>query len=96
MSWSFRKIFRFGPFRTTVSKNGLGLSFGIPGFRVGVSGNGKKYITLGIPGTGIYYRKFFDFHKSGQNEKQLINEPEQQSATVIKESDEPWWKQKHI
>jgi hypothetical protein len=57
MSWTFRKIFRFGPIRTTLTKGGVRTSWGIPGFRVGVSANRRKYITLGSPGTGIYFTK---------------------------------------
>lgn len=51
MSWTFRKIFRLGPMRTTLSKGGVGMSWGFTGFIVGVSANGRKYIKMGIPGT---------------------------------------------
>jgi hypothetical protein len=54
MSWIFRKIFRYGPFRTTLSKGGVGMSFGIPGCRVGVSPTRRKYMSFGIQGTGFY------------------------------------------
>ena len=49
-----------GPIRTTLSKGGVGMSWGIPGFRIGVSANGRKYLTIGIPGTGIYFTKYFN------------------------------------
>jgi hypothetical protein len=58
MSWIFRKIFRFGPFRTTLSKGGVGMSWGIPGFRIGVSPTGRKYLSIGVPGTGLYFLKY--------------------------------------
>lgn len=41
------------------SKNGLGSSFGFLGFRFGVSPNGKKFWSFGIPGTGLYYIKYY-------------------------------------
>jgi hypothetical protein len=40
MAWRFRKSKNFGPFRTTVSKKGIGTSFGFFGFRFGVSPDG--------------------------------------------------------
>lgn len=78
MSWIFRKIFRFGPFRTTLSKGGVGMSWGFRGFRVGVSPTGRKYISVGIPGTGIYFMKYLT-SQSGQ--KNLPTENENQQTT---------------
>jgi len=43
--------------RFNVSKHGLGVSFGVPGFWVGRRTNGKLYISVGAPGTGISYRR---------------------------------------
>jgi hypothetical protein len=57
MAWRWRKSKNIGPFRTTVSKKGLGTSFGVLGFRFGVSANGRKFWSFGIPGTGLYYKK---------------------------------------
>lgn len=59
MSWRFRKTKNFGPLRTTVSKKGLGTSVGFLGFRVGVSPDGRKYFSFGIPGTGLYFIKYY-------------------------------------
>lgn len=59
MSWRFRKSFNTGPLRTTVSKSGLGHSFGFFGFRFGVTPEGKKYWSFGIRGTGLYYIKYY-------------------------------------
>ena len=100
MSWIFRKIFRFGPFRTTLSKGGVGASWGIPGFRIGVSANGRKYITLGIPGTGLYFTKYFTSEKKAiQNNQtqQTTQQPFQQNnSQTINKKEEPWWKQKNL
>ena len=54
MAWRFRKSKNFGPFRATVSNKGIGTSFGLLGFRFGVSGEGRKYWSFGIPNTGLY------------------------------------------
>lgn len=59
MSWRWRKTKNFGPVRTTVSKKGLGTSVGLLGFRVGVSPDGRKYFSFGIPGTGLYFIKYY-------------------------------------
>ena len=56
MGFYIRKAFRVGPFRLNLSKSGLGLSTGIPGFRIGTGPRGH-YIHAGKG--GLYYRKFF-------------------------------------
>ena len=58
MAWRWRKVFGRGPLRTTVSKKGVGFSFGIPGLRYGVSPDGRRYVSVGIPGTGLYWIKY--------------------------------------
>lgn len=55
MGFRFRKSFKVGPFRTTVSKSGISTSFGIKGARITKTANGRTCITAGIPGTGINY-----------------------------------------
>ena len=59
MAWRWRKTKNYGPIRTTVSKKGLGTSFGFLGFRFGVSPNGKRFWSFGIPGTGLYYINYY-------------------------------------
>jgi hypothetical protein len=59
MAWRYRKLYNIGPFRATVSKNGVGTSFRFLGFRFGVSPNNRKYWSFGIPGTGLYYIKYY-------------------------------------
>lgn len=59
MAWRFRKSKNIGPFRATVSNKGIGTSFGLLGFRFGVSADGKKYWSFGIPNTGLYYIKYY-------------------------------------
>jgi len=53
MGFYVRKSLRAGPFRFNISKSGLGVSAGIPGFRIG-SGPRGNYVHAGRG--GIYYR----------------------------------------
>lgn len=55
--------------RTTLSKGGVGMSWGFSGLRGGVSANGRKYITMGISGTGFYFTKYLTKQNS-QSAKQ--------------------------
>lgn len=59
MGWRFRKSFGFGPVRATVSRKGVGASWGVPGFHIGISPNGRPYVGIGIQGTGFCYIKYF-------------------------------------
>jgi hypothetical protein len=59
MAWRWRKTKNIGPMRATISKSGLGISYGFLGFRFGVSTNGKKFLSFGVPGTGLYYIKYY-------------------------------------
>lgn len=53
MGLYIRKSISLGPFRFNLSKAGVGVSVGIPGFRVGTSPRGN-YVHMGAG--GIYYR----------------------------------------
>jgi len=106
MGWRFRKILNSGPIRTTLSKRGLGFSMGLPGFRVGISPDGRKYVSVGIPKTGLYWIKYF----SNSTNKSSINTGQQQlsntgtinqtNPTVSSQNpatkivNTPWWRQK--
>ena len=58
MPLNFRKSFSLGKLiRINLSKGGLGVSAGVPGFRVSVSPKGKVRRTVSIPGTGLYHTK---------------------------------------
>lgn len=94
MSWIFRKIFRFGPFRTTLSKGGVGMSWGIPGFRIGVSPTGRIYLSIGIPGTGLYFLKYLSNERTLSNEQQKTIK--KQTTKQNNQNQEPWWKQKNL
>jgi hypothetical protein len=62
----WRKVFQAGRLRWTVSRSGVGSSVGVPGLRVGVTPDGRRYITIGLPGTGFYYTCFFG-RRAGPN-----------------------------
>lgn len=53
MSFYIRKSLKAGPFRVNLSKSGIGLSTGIPGFRIGTGPRGN-YVHMGRH--GVYYR----------------------------------------
>lgn len=56
MGFNFKKIFNLGKgFRTTVSKSGVGFSWGMKGFRISRTAKGDIRNTFSIPGTGISY-----------------------------------------
>lgn len=70
MTTYLRKSFTFGPFRINLSKSGLGISFGITGFRVGTGPRGP-YIHAGRG--GLYFKKSLkqkneDFENENMNE----------------------------
>lgn len=53
MGFYFRKSIRVGPLRFNLSRSGIGVSTGIPGFRVGTGPRGN-YVHMGVG--GLYYR----------------------------------------
>ena len=53
MGFYVRKSLKAGPFRFNLSKSGVGVSAGVPGFRVG-SGPRGNYVHVGAH--GVYYR----------------------------------------
>jgi hypothetical protein len=52
----FRRSKSFGPLRFNLTKHGVGASIGVPGLRWSVHSSGRSTRTVGIPGTGLYYR----------------------------------------
>jgi hypothetical protein len=57
MGWQFRRTVSLdGGFRTSLSKRGVSTSWGIPGLRITRTADGRKLLTLSLPGTGLSYR----------------------------------------
>ncbi len=55
----FQKSIRIAPgFRINLSKSGVGVSLGPKGLKVGVDAKGRRYSSVGIPGTGISQRNY--------------------------------------
>ena len=61
MSWRWLQRIRL-PFgvNANLSRGGVGWSWGIPGIRIGVSPSGRKWVSIGIPGTGFRVFRFVD------------------------------------
>jgi len=99
MSWRFRKTFGRGPFRWTLSKGGIGCSWGIPGLRYGVSANGRRHITFSIPGTGISWVKYLGKEPMafGSSLPPLLSFPPLPPVNPPQipppASTKPWWQQ---
>ena len=45
--------------RLNFSESGVGVSVGRTGLRLGMDAKRKKYLSVGLPGTGLSYRTFF-------------------------------------
>ena len=61
MSWRwFKSIRLFGGARLNASSSGVGWSWGLGLFRYGVSPSGKRWLSVGIPGTGFRYFKYLE------------------------------------
>ncbi len=52
-----RRIQLFPGLRLNISKRGIGASAGVTGARVGIDSRGRRYSSVGIPGTGLSWRK---------------------------------------
>lgn len=68
-----KRISLGGGLRSTISRRGMGWSWGIPGVRFGMSPTGNKYVSLGIPGTGFYFIKYFTSSKSSTQDNTTKN-----------------------
>lgn len=83
MAWRWYKRFRlFGGANANLSKRGLGWSWGLGVVRFGISPNGKKWVSIGVPGTGFRYFKYINH--SPPNNTNIQNE-EESSPPSIKE-----------
>src|SRR5699024_3585571 len=63
----FRKSFKIGKgLRLNVSKRGVGMSAGKNGLRKSIHSTGSSTSSIGIPGTGLSYRKQSSLKKAKQ------------------------------
>ena len=67
MGFRYRKSIRLGGgFRINISGSGIGYSWGVPGYRITKTANGKIRQTASIPGTGLSYSTEESLHKSAR------------------------------
>ena len=55
MGLRFRKSVNIGPVQANLSNSGIGWSINLGIVRVGLNAQRKMYLSVGIPGTGLYY-----------------------------------------
>src|SRR5436853_1997874 len=68
MSFRYRKSINLGKgVRLNLSKTGIGVSAGVPGARYSTHSSGRTTKTVGLPGTGVYYRKDTQARKAGSS-----------------------------
>lgn len=82
VGFRFRKSVRFGPLRVNLGKRGIGTSIGVPGARITNSSTGQKYLTLGIPGTGLSWTKTLNSRRDRRAEPET-------PAIIESQSDRP-------
>lgn len=95
MGWRLRRVFGAGPIRGSMSRRGIGWSIGVPGFRAGISATGHPYLSIGIPGLGLYWTKHFGRPQLARQEAQPSPPkatPATQTAPPPQVPQPPWWK----
>jgi hypothetical protein len=95
VGWRIRKVFRLGPFRWNLSRSGVGVSWGIPGFRYGINAYGRRYISIGLPGTGIYFYKYLD-PPNPTPPTPAAGSPPNPSTPQTTSPHDPWWTQEGL
>lgn len=80
MGFYIRKSVKAGPFRFNLSKSGIGVSAGVPGFRVGTGPRGN-YVHLGR--NGLYYRATLAGRPSGTAIRPVAGPPVQHHPTRL-------------
>jgi len=73
-----------------MTRKGVGWSIGIPGLRYGISPSGKRFISVGLSGTGLYWIKYLDSGKSKQrNWRRFIMDQVPFGGVTLAENPEP-------
>jgi integrase len=94
-----------GGFRWTISKQGLGGSWGLGGIlRLGVSPDGRRYVSVRIPGTGISWVKYYGQwiapvgagNGTPRSPLPAPSSPQTAGQNPVQSpaASQPWWKQK--
>ena len=87
MGFRYRKSIRLGGgFRINISGSGVGYSWGVPGYRITKTANGKIRETASIPGTGLSYSTEESIYKSARKSalqiRKLFNLPTAQTIKI--------------
>ena len=70
MSVRFRKSMKLAPgVRLNFNKDSVGMSFGVPGARYTINSKGRRTVSTGIPGTGIYNVETISSGSSSRSKK---------------------------
>jgi hypothetical protein len=62
MTFYFRKRLGLGPLALNFSKSGIGVSAGVRGLRAGISSHRGVYTSVGLPGTGLRFVRYYKHH----------------------------------
>ena len=86
MGFRYRKSIRLGGgFRINISGSGVGYSWGVPGYRITKTANGKIRQTASILGTGLSYSTEESIYKSAR--KSALKEEPYTDTEVIQSTD---------
>lgn len=98
MGWKlrWRRSTKVGPVRITQTLSGTSFSLGIPGMRYTLRADGKRQITLGIPGTGLSCTNVLDDKTAqpksiSQNKTQLQKQQAPVQINSQQAQGKPWW-----
>jgi hypothetical protein len=70
MSWRYQKgILVLPGVRLNLSRGGVGVSIGGRGAHVGWPARGRRYVNLGVPGTGLSWREYERRRPAGRASK---------------------------
>ena len=59
MALRFQRRIRILPgLHVNLSRSGLGLSVGARGAHIGITARGQRYASVGLPGTGLFWREY--------------------------------------
>lgn len=84
MGWRWRRTINLGGgARTTMTSRGMGVSWGIAGFRIGKSPTGSIWVSFTIPGTGISFFKYLSSQGQQAAPQQQPSIPAQSSAPAL-------------
>ena len=75
-SFRFRRSKKIGPLTVNLTKTGIGLSAGVPGARASVHSSGRVTKTVGLRGTGLYYRDGSSLGKKKKKGQKVTIPPE--------------------